>query len=260
MQQKRGTQAPRGSEQGKIVAIVSNKGGVGTTTAAVNVAMNLARRQRAVCLVDLVFQFGSISSFLNMEPTGSILDVAKVLRRGEPSLLEDALVQHASGVWILAEPLHTGAQQRIKPAEVDGVLDLLAQSFEFVVIDSPKTIDDMQLLVLDRAETIFFVTEMDLPSLKSARRAFDQFQRVGVDLGKLRVLLNRYIDMDGINLKSVEAILGKRVSWTLPNNYRAVVSAVNRGLPVDAWDASSDIARSYVGLTEALIRSIPLPG
>ncbi|MGH9857865.1 MAG: AAA family ATPase [Acidobacteriota bacterium] len=260
MQKETGVQEANSPEQGKIIAVVSNKGGVGTTTAATNIATNLARGNRAVCLVDLIFQFGSVTSFLNVEPAYSILDLAKSLRRADPLLLEDALVQHVSGVWVLAEPLHAAAERRIKPAEVDEIFDRLAQFFGFVVIDSPKAFDDMQLLVLDRAEIILFVTEMDLPSLKSARQSFDHFQRMGVDTGKLRVLLNRYIEIDMMDLKAVERILGMRVFWTLPNNYPVVVSAVNQGVPIGACDYTSDIARSYSGLPDALIRSIAVAG
>ena len=244
---------------GKIIAIVSNKGGVGTTTAATNIATNLAGPNRPVCLVDLVLQFGSVASFLNVEPTFSVLDLVKSLRSATPLLLEDVLVQHASGVRILAEPLHRAGEPRIKPAEIDEVFDRLAQSFEFLVIDTPKAFDDMQILVLDRAEIILFVTEMDNPSLKSARRAFDHFHRTGVDTRKIRVLLNRYIEIDKMNLEAVEKILGMNVFWTLPNNYPVVVSAVNRGLPIRMCDYGSDIGRSYADLPDALIRSISLP-
>jgi pilus assembly protein CpaE len=259
MQQEAGIHKSTSPEPGTIISVVSNKGGVGTTTAATNIATNLARLNRTVCLVDLIFQFGSVSSFLNVEPTYSILDLAYALRHPDRLMLEDALVQHVSGVWILAEPLHSAGERRIRPAEVDEIFDRLTQSFDFVVIDSPKVFDDMQLLVLDRAEIISFVTEMDLPSLKSARQAFDHFQRMGVDIGKLRVLLNRYIEIETMNLQAVEKILGRRVFWTLPNNYQVVVSAVNRGLPIDVCDHDSDIARSYAGLPGALIRSISLP-
>jgi pilus assembly protein CpaE len=117
----------------------------------------------------------------------------------------------------------------------------------------------MQMLVLDRAEIVLFVTEMDIPSLKSARGTIDHFHRMGVDTRKIRVLLNRYVEIDKMNLAAVEKILGMDVFWTLPNNYPAVVAAVNRGLPIGMCDYSSDIGRSYADLPDALIRSISFP-
>ena len=258
MQTEIGAQHARGTLRGKIIALVSNKGGVGTTTAATNISTNLAGRNQSVCLVDLVLPSGSVPSFLNVEPSYSLLDLVKSLRRADTLAIEDALVQHVSGVRVLAEPLHGAAEPRIKPIDIDEIFDRLVQSFDFLVVDSPKVFDDVQLLILDRAEIILFVTEMDVPSLKSARRVFDHFNRMGVDTGKIRVLLNRYIEMELMSLQTVEEILGKRVFWALPNNYRVVVSAVNQGLPIEVCDCHSDIATSYAGLPDALIQSISL--
>jgi pilus assembly protein CpaE len=209
--------------------------------------------------VDLVLRSGSVPSFLNVKPTFSILDLVQSLRYPQPPALEEVLVRHVSGVRVLAEPVQDGREPRITPADIDEVFDRLAQFFDFVVIDTPKDFDDMQLLVLDRAEVILFVTEMDVPSLQSARRAFGHFHRMGVDTRKIRVLLNRYVEMEIMDLKAIEKVLGKEVFWTLPNNYPVVVSAVNRGLPIQVCDGGSDIAASYDGLLQALLRDLQLP-
>ncbi len=258
MQTEIGSQQAHGTRTGKIIALVSNKGGVGTTTAAINIATNLVRRNRPVCLVDLVIQFGSVTSFLDVAPTHSLSDLAQVLRRADLLSIEEALVQHASGIRVLAEPVHGAAEPRIKAADIDEIFDKLVQSFDFLIVDTPKTFDDMQLLVLDRAEIILFVTEMDAPALKSARRTFDHYHRMGVDMGKIRVLLNRFITMEKMNLQAIEKILGMSVFWMLPNDYRSVVSAINQGLPIEACDDASEIARSYAGLPNALVESISL--
>jgi pilus assembly protein CpaE len=260
MREAFGSQESLGSSpRGRIIAVVSSKGGVGTTTAATNVAANLARGDRPVCLVDLVLRSGSVTSFLNVEPTFSLLDLVQCLRTPHPPALEDVLVRHVSGVRVLAEPVQDDREPRIKPADIDEVFDRLAQFFDFVVVDTPKDFDDMQLLVLDRAEVVLFLTEMDVPSLQSARRAFCHFHRMGVDTTKIRVLLNRYVEIKIMDLKAVEKVLGKEVFWTLPNNYPVVVSAVNRGLPIQACEGSSDIAMSYDGLLQALLRDLQFP-
>jgi pilus assembly protein CpaE len=258
MQPEAHEQQSSAMRRGKMIAVVSNKGGVGTTTAAISLSTNLAQRNRTVCLVDLVLQAGSVTSFLNVEPTCSLLDLAKSLGRAGPLTIEKTLVQHASGVRVLAEPWHEAAQRRIKPADVDELFDRLVQSFDFLVVDSPKACDDMQLLVLDRAEVILFVTEMDAPSLKSAHRAIDQFHRTGVDIGKIRILLNRYIKMENMNLQAVEKTLGMSVFWTVPDDYPTVLAAVNQGFPAQACDCDSEIARSYAALPDALIQSLSL--
>ena len=247
-------------QRGKVIAVTSNKGGAGTTTAATNVAANLAGHDKLICLVDLVLQFGSVTSFLNLDPSYTILDLVKAVRRAEPTFREDFLVKHASGVRVLAEPFRAGDARRITPADIDEILDTLALAFDYIVIDTPKVFDDMLTTVLDKADVIFFLTEVDVPSLRSARRAFDLFQTMGVDVGKIRLLLNRYVNNPIMNLETMEKAVGMKVFWMLPNNYPVAVTAINQGVSIEACDFSSDIAKSYAGLTNAILQFGGLPG
>jgi pilus assembly protein CpaE len=242
-------------ERGHIIAVCSNKGGVGSTTVATNLAANLVNHKKSVCLVDLVLQFGSVTSFLNIEASYTILDLAKNLKRIDPLFLDGSLVKHASGIRVLAEPFYAEDARRITPADIDEILDVLAQSFDFVVIDTPKDFGEMLALVLDKAHLILFATEMDVPSLKSAHRAFELYERMGIYDKKIRLVLNRYVKSKLMSLESVERALGVKVFWTLPNNYPVAIAAVNQGLSVEECDPRSDIARSYVGLTEAVMES-----
>jgi len=252
--------APRTAERGHIVAVSSNKGGVGSTTIATNLASSLVGQRKSVCLVDLVLQFGSVTSFLNIEASYTILDLAKNLKRIDPLFLDGSLVKHASGVRVLAEPFYAEDARRITPADIDETLDVLAQSFDFVVVDTPKEFDDMLTVVLDKANLILFVTEMDVPSLKSAHRAFEMFERMGIYEKKIRLILNRHVKSKLMTLESVEKALGVRVFWTLPNNYPVAIAAVNQGLSIQECDPRSDIAKSYSGLCAAVLNGFASPG
>ena len=245
----------RSTERGHIIAVSSNKGGVGSTTAATNVAACLVAEKKTVCLVDLVLQFGSVTSFLNIDASYTILDLVKNLKRIDPLFLDGSLVKHASGIRILAEPFYAEDARRITPADIDEILDVLSQSFDYVVVDTPKEFDDMLALVLDKANLIFFITEMDVPSLKSAHRALELFERMGIYDKKIRLILNRYVKSKLMTLESVEKALGVKVFWTLPNNYPVAIAAVNQGFSIQDCDPKSDIARSYLGLTEAVMNT-----
>ena len=247
-------------ERGKIIAVSSNKGGVGATTVATNLASSLVGRKKSVCLVDLVLQFGSVTSFLNLDASYTILDLVKNIKRIDPLFLDGSLVKHATGVRVLAEPFYAEDARRITPADIDEIIDMLGQSFDYVVLDTAKEFDDMLALVLDKANLILFVTEMDVPSLKSAHRAFELFGRMGVYDMKIRLVLNRYVKSKLMSLESVEKALGVKVFWTLPNNYPVAIAAVNQGLSIQESDPKSDIARSYAGLTDAVMESFAFLG
>jgi pilus assembly protein CpaE len=252
--------ATPGGQLGKIIAISSNKGGVGSTTLATNLASNLAARNKSVCLVDLVLQFGSVTSFLNIDASYTILDLAKNIKRIDPLLLDGSLVKHSSGIRVLAEPFYAEDARKITPLDIDEILDVLAQSFDFVIVDTAKEFDEMLALVLDKASLVLFVTEMDVPSLKSAHRALELFERMGIVVKKIRLILNRYVKSKLMSLESVEKALGVKIFWTLPNNYPTAIAAVNQGLSIQECDPRSDIAVSYSGLTAAVLDSLNYSG
>jgi pilus assembly protein CpaE len=118
----------------------------------------------------------------------------------------------------------------------------------------------MLALVLDKANLILFITEMDVPSLKSAHRALELFERMGIYDKKIRLILNRYVKSKLMTLESVEKALGVKVFWTLPNNYPVAIAAVNQGLSIQECDPKADISKSYSGLTDAVLNTFLFSG
>lgn len=249
-------QSARAADVGRIITVFSNKGGVGSTTVTTNLAVALAAKKNSVCIVDLVLQFGSVTSFLNLEPYYTILDLIKNMERVDPLLLEGSLVKHTSGVRVLAEPFYAEDARTIEPADIDQILMTLRQSFDFVVVDTPKEVDEGVSIAFERADLILFVTEMDIPSLRTASRAFDLFERKGMQQKKIRLVLNRHIKSKLISLESVEKTLGLKVFWALPNDYPTAIAALNQGISIHEADSKSELSKSYRSMADAVMEAI----
>lgn len=243
-------------EHGSIITVFSSKGGVGATTVATNLAVSLAARQRSTCIIDLVLQFGAVTSAFDLEASYTILDLVKNLQRMDPLLLEGSLVQHASGVRVVAEPFHAEEASRLLPEDIDHTLDTLAQAFDFVVVDAPKEVDEVALPALEKAHLVLFVAEMNIPFIKSAHRALESFGRLGIPHHKMRLVLNRYVPNKLLTREAVEKTLGLKVFHTLPNDYPTAVSALNQGMPLLQNSPKSKLAKGYQGLATAVLEEL----
>ncbi len=253
MRQKIALHRANGSEPGAMITIFSSKGGVGSTTVATNLAVALtAAQQHEVCLVDLVLQFGTVTSFLNLDASYTILDLVKNLQRIDSLFLDGSLIKHPSGIRVLAEPFHAEEASRITPADIDSTLDTLVRAFDFVVVDTPKEIDEVVFPALEKAHLILVVMEMNVPSLKSVHRALASLERLGIPLHKIRLVINRYVASKLMTLESVEKTLAIKVFWTLPNDYPTAIGALNQGVPILDINPKSRLAKSYRELAGAI--------
>jgi pilus assembly protein CpaE len=247
-------------KQGQIVTVYSSKGGVGTTTVATNLAVALrAQKQKSVCIVDLALQFGSVTSFLNLEAPYTILDFVKNIERIDPLFLDGSLVGHNSGVKVLAEPFDPEDAEKIAPPDIEKILDILVQAFDFVIVDCPKEFNQPGFLALRRASLILFVTTMDIHSLKSAHRVLELFERMDIGRTKVRLIMNRYAKSKILILESVEKALGIKVFWMLPDDYPTAIAAVNQGLSILEGSPKSAIAKGYQDLAQEVAEAFSSP-
>ena len=245
------------SQQGHLVTIFSSKGGVGTSTVTANLGVALATSlQKTVGLVDLVLQFGSLTSFLNLDASYTILDFAKNLQRIDPLFIEGSLAKHSSGVRVLAEPSYAEEADKITASDIDQILNGLVQSFDYVLVDAPKEFDELSFVALDKADLILFVMEMSIPALRSAYKALESFERLRIDTKKVRLILNRYEKNKLLSQEAVEKTVSLPTFFALPNDYPTAITAINQGVPIQNTSPSSKLAKSYKSLAETLVREL----
>jgi pilus assembly protein CpaE len=162
-------------------------------------------------------------------------------------------------VKVLAEPFDAEDAAKITAPEIEKILDILVQAFDFVIVDCPKDFNQPGFLALQRASLILFVTTMDIPSLKSAHKALELFERMDIARNKVRLILNRYAKSKLLSLESVEKALGIKVFWTLPDDYSTAIAAVNQGLSILENSQKSAIARGYQDLAQEVAEAFSSP-
>ena len=243
------TSAPGGA--GRLCLFYGAKGGVGTTTIAINTAIALVLDQNArVALVDANLQFGDLRVFLDIGlEQKSIVDAIS-----EPDLdadlLRNIMVSHASGVdLLLAPPTPEAAdivveRQRTDPGSVTRLLNILRRGWDYTLLDTAKTIDDFNLQLMDEADVIFVVLTADLSCLKNVRLVLETMENLGYERGKVQLVLNRSNAYTGINVRNIEAALQRRIDHQIINEYRAAISALNSGEPDMSSRADLPLARS----------------
>jgi pilus assembly protein CpaE len=132
------------------------------------------------------------------------------------------------------------------------ILVLLGGLYDYVVVDIDKRLDDLNLMVLDVAETIFAVMTADLSCLKNVRLVLETIGHLGYEAGKLKLVLNRSNAFTGINVKSAEGALRRPIEHQVVNEYRGAISALNSGAPFMAARADSVLGRSVLDFAKAI--------
>ncbi len=244
----------RRPDGGKVVSVFSNKGGNGTTTIAVNLADSLARYHgKKTAVVDLVLSHGDVTMFFNINPSYSIIDLAKNAHKADYDFLHSLLVKHHSGVYILADPPMIEDAEQISAAQVREVLGTLRSMFDYIIVDTPHHFDERTLTALEVSDTILLVSLLNLPSLRNTQKCLDLFGRIGLRDERVRLVLSRYLPNDEIPKDSIEGILNCPVFFAIPNDYPAVIASVNRGKLLSESSPDKEVTRSFRILSNLIV-------
>ncbi len=234
-------------------AFLGAKGGAGTTTVAVNCGVELARlTKRPTVVVDLKNCLGEVALFLGVRPRFTVLDAIENLHRLDKNFLTELVAKHKSGLDILA-----GSEQFDRPnaqdaGAVEELLRVLARTYDYVIIDAGNVINSCVAAALYAADTIFLVTNPDVPSIRNAQRLVDRVRQLGAGSERVKVLLNRASDQHLIAPKQIETALGYGIYHTFTNDYRTVSTALNSGVPL-ALSNNTEIAAQFDSFSRHLV-------
>lgn len=236
------------STEARIYTFLPAAGGVGLTTLAIETAMLLMRNgaeRASTCLVDLDFQQGACADYLDLEPRLDLDEIVPRPERLDRQLLEVMLSHHASGLNLIAAPNRPAEMRSFDFEVVTRLLDLVAAHFHNVVIDVPRTWFPWTDSVLVGSNRLFIVTEMTVPGLRHAKHLVSVIRDRLTEGPKPEVIVNRFdqpLFGTGLKRADIEQTLGESFATTIPNNYRLVREAIDRGVTLDEVKAGSNIA------------------
>ena len=249
--------APRSAESaelGTVVAVFSPKGGVGRTTIAVNLAVVAATElNKKVVLVDASFQFGDVAVLLNLNPKDkSMFELVTDLEAGgDADSVDTYTVAHSSGIHVILAPPSPEMADVITPAGVKHVVEALRQRYELVVIDCAAWFNDITLGILDLADIVLTVLTLEITSIKNIRLFLEVAEKLGYE-HKIRLVLNRADTTLGIRVADVEHSIGRKVDNTIVSDGRAVVYALNRGVPFVLSNREAQVSQDVLRLATAM--------
>ena len=222
-----------GEEKGKVIAFFSPKGGVGRTTLATNLAVALHQStEKPVALVDGSLPFGDVAVILNMSPKAKTIgDLVGSFEQVDAEVLESVLVTHSTGIKVLLAPPTPESAELISGANMKKVLELLRERYAYVVADTWPSYSEQVLTVLDTADVILVPMTLEITSLKNIKAFLEIAAKLGYDEQKVQLVANRNDSSGGIKASDVETSLSRKIPHTVVSDGRALVLAVNRGVP-----------------------------
>jgi pilus assembly protein CpaE len=217
---------------GSVVCFISNKGGVGKSTMAVNVGTALAlRHPRRVLLVDVSLQMGVCANLLDLQPETSLTDAVRERDRLDETLLRQLAAAHPCGIDLLAAPADAVEAAEIDDEVMARILSLARRTYDFVIVDSFPLLDRVMMSVLDVSDRAFTVLDSLVPTVVGAAKLLQLLTDLGYPPDRQRVILNRYARFPGsLNANDVALRLGREIDFIVPYQKRVLVAA-NVGRP-----------------------------
>ncbi len=255
-------EAPTGGQRaGRLIPVVGCCGGVGATTIAANLAVELAKledwggegQRPKVALVDLDFRFGQAAMFLDAQPTYTIAELCDTPEHIEAQMIERVVVKHATGVHVLAHPPDIEQAERISAAQCAGVLAAMLEQYDFVVADGPVRFDPSARAVFDMTDIYLLVLQLLVPPVRNADRLLNELRRGGYNVEQVRLVCNRAGREAGyLEPGDVETTLGRKLDWSLPDDWKTASTAINVGSPLAEFAPRSKLRAAIQQMAQDL--------
>jgi len=248
--------AKQKKKRGKIIDVIGSKGGVGTTTIAVNLATSLkgSEGSPSVALIDMNLLFGEIPIFLNIESAFNWGEVARNISRLDATYLMGILAKHSSGIYILPSPTGLDGNYVATPEIIEKLLNEMEEVFDFIIVDGGQSLDDVSLKILEMSDVVLLVAILSLPCLTNVKRLLWTFRRLGYPPEKnIKIIISRYHKKSTIPLREAEESIDNKIYWLIPNDFSTTMSAINRGKTLSSIAPKEEITKNLKDLANTFL-------
>ncbi|HEU5410096.1 MAG TPA: hypothetical protein VFU57_03680 [Candidatus Acidoferrales bacterium] len=217
----------------RLIVVMGSKGGVGTTTVAVNLGVQLsAFARKRVALLDFARPLGNVHLFLDLQPKFNLRDASENVERLDSRFFAGLLTHHATKLEVLGGATHPEEWQAISIPNLERVVNVAQSSFDVVLLDMGSQLASDWAQILRIARMVLIVSEANVPSLWTLQRRLLALSGMGLEPTRARVIINRWHKGDEEVLKSIQKEITRPVFACLPNDFRKASEAINLGTPL----------------------------
>ena len=239
------------SGHGKIITVYSNKGGLGKTTIAVNLAMELSQSEKSkkVLLLDINNYLGDVTTFLDMTPTYDIQYVLDKINTISASQLSEIVSVYSGtkNLYVLADSPYREYGKDIPSEVLVSLFNILRKNFEYIIVDCSSAISNQNKILFELSNKILLVTIANLPTINNCKRCLEFFSKLKMS-EKIMMILNRYSQVDEIKINDIQGYLSYNFAATVPNDWATVTGAINKGKTVKEFKSESPVSYSFRNL------------
>ncbi|HEX3723504.1 MAG TPA: response regulator [Nitrolancea sp.] len=249
--------APRQSDggQAKVIAVVGNKGGVGRSAIATNVAMAIRTlTSKQVALIDASLSFGDIGVMMNVAKSKTFSDIAIQPHQLDREILEDIMVTHSSGIRLLLAPSTPQESETVSAEHLRAAVTVLSKSVEYIVIDTRPGFDDTMLALMDESDVLLLVLTMEMTTIKDTRQFLEIAELLGYPDDKITLVLNRFNNYSGIPVADIAENLKREIEFKVPDEPAAMLRSVNEGSPLVSSQPENRFSAEIIRLTTSLVQ------
>jgi pilus assembly protein CpaE len=247
--------APVDNRQGRIVVITGHKGGAGSTTIAVNLAQAMVEASPGpIALIDLGRPFPDVGTFLDQESNYSIMDLVQNVATLDKSFAQRIMQPYGKRLSILHGVSDFRDQDSIDLESLERIFAMLRSMYDFIVIDLSHWLDELFLRVLTEADMVLMLTGLTIPDLRNLKKLWPYTREWHQDKRKIKIVVNRYDNSSGLQLRDVENILQQPAFATLPNDYPALMQCLNQGTTLKDAAPRSKLWRGIKDMTSQVLQ------